>query len=66
MTRSQPEWNTMSTQMLLERAWALSQRHNGSEAARCIDALIWRLKGAEEWNTSQARRPRKESDDRQP
>jgi len=48
-------WNTMPTEVLLERAWALSKEHQGGELVRCIDALTWRLRGSEEWIASRAR-----------
>jgi hypothetical protein len=46
----------MSTHRLLEQASDFSKRHDDSEAARCIDALIWRLRADEEWIVSQRRR----------
>jgi hypothetical protein len=56
-TTEQPQlWNTMPTPTLLEHADALAERQPDSEVARCIYALTWRLKGAEEWIESQARR----------
>ena len=57
MTTEQPQlWHTMPTPILLEQADALAKRSPDSETARCIYALTWRLKGAEEWIESQARR----------
>ena len=47
----------MSTYTLIEQASALSKRlDDRDEAARCIDALIWRLRADEEWIVSQRRR----------
>ena len=50
MTTEQPQlWHTTPTPTLLEQANALAQLDPYS-------ALTWRLKGAEEWIESQARR----------
>lgn len=52
-----PNWHTMPTPTLLEQAWQLIQDDHDSPAASCINALVWRLKGSEEWIASlQARR----------
>ena len=57
MTTEQPQlWQTMPTPTLLEQAHVLADQQPDTEAARCIYALTWRLKGAEEWIESQARR----------
>ena len=57
MTSEQTQlWHTMPTPTLLEQANALADRHPDGETARCVHALTWRLRGAEEWIESQARR----------
>ena len=52
----QPQWHTMPTQILLERAYAFADQHQDGETTRCIHALAWRLKGSEEWIESLNRR----------
>ena len=52
---SEQHWYSMPTEVLLERSWALSNPLD-CEAGRCIRALAWRLRGAEEWIESLSRR----------
>ena len=47
MTHS-PNWQKLPTPQLLEEAYKLI-RNDDSPTARCISALVWRLKGSEEW-----------------
>ena len=49
-------WQTMPTEILLERAWVFADRQAEYEAGRCIHALAWRLRGSEEWIESLKRR----------
>ena len=49
---SQTAWNQLSTQALIERAYAMAedlQKRNEEEAAGLLRHLAWRFKGAEEW-----------------
>ena len=46
------QWHTLPTPLLLEQANQLTQHDQDSPAARCISALIWRLRGSEEWIAS--------------
>ena len=58
MTRAPEQWHTMPTQMLLERSRDFAKQDPDSEAASCILALTWRLKGSEEWIEGLARHPK--------
>ena len=56
MTETPTTWHTMSTQVLLEQAWVFANQLQEGEAGRCISALVWRLRGSEEWIESLNRR----------
>ena len=53
---SEKQWHSMPTQVLLEQALVFAYQLQECEAARCISALAWRLRGSEEWIESLNRR----------